>query len=570
MTKPQILTLNLTVKANKILKEKGFNIYEGSLGKLIDTKNQKYQHKYCLLNHDFPPNIHEFDIVIIDLSNEDTTEYRKDENTRVNNKSGNNTYLLCEYPQTVFDPRGLSSHILMKEIKEIIHNEAMIIVFQNENAEIEYEIVEEHGDRHKSKGIEIHSIYEFMPYFPFTKNKYGKTTEVILKQSEIANFLNKYNEDFVYENIFYHPTIWKDEEQIPHPSFHPIIKNASDEIISYIYIGEKYGLYTFPILKDNSNFIVEFLENIAPTIHPTLFPNSSQKKWTNSKEYSLPNHQKLLAEKEAIRKEYELKTKKKETEILDNNKKYSFLHEILTETGDELVFSVINFLKWLGFQNVIDMDEKAETIKEEDIQIENDKGLLVIEVKGIGGTSKDTECSQISKIKYRRAKQRGSFDVFGLYIVNHQRHLPAKNRENPPLTKEQKQDAVNDERGLLTTWQLFNLYYNIQKGIITKEEARDSFYEYGLIAFKPKNITPLGKIDEIFLKGEVFILKLNGIEIKTGDNIFIEKNNEFRKLTILEIKLDDKVVDKINKGEVGIKGNIKVSKKSTVWIKNLP
>ena len=154
------------------------------------------------------------------------------------------------------------------------------------------------------------------------------------------------------------------------------------------------------------------MENIAPTIHPTLFPNSSQKKWTNSKEYSLPNHQKLLAEKEAIRKEYELKTKKKETEILDNNKKYSFLHEILTETGDKLVFSVINFLKWLGFQNVIDMDEKAETIKEEDIQIENDKGLLVIEVKGIGGTSKDTECSQISKIKYRRAKQRESFDVF--------------------------------------------------------------------------------------------------------------------------------------------------------------
>ena len=31
----------------------------------------------------------------------------------------------------------------------------------------------------------------------------------------------------------------------------------------------------------------------------------------------------------AIRKEYELNTKKKEAEILDNTKKYSFLHEIL-------------------------------------------------------------------------------------------------------------------------------------------------------------------------------------------------------------------------------------------------
>ncbi|WP_417443866.1 hypothetical protein [Joostella sp.] len=570
MIKPQILTLNLTEKANKALEEKGFNIYNGSLGKLIDTKNKKYEHKYCLLNHDFPPNIHEFDIVIIDLSNEETTEYIKDENIRVKNKSGNNTYLLSKYPQTIFDPRGLSSHILIKGIKEIIHNEAMIIVFQNENIEIEYEIVEENGDHPRSKGLEVHSIYGFMPLFPFSKNKYGEITEVILKHNEIANFLNKYNDDFIYENIFYHPTIWKDEEQIPNPCFHPILKNASDEIISFIYLDRTYGLYTFPILKDNSSFIVEFLENIAPTIHPSLFPNSTQKKWTKSKEYSLPNHQKLLAEKEVIRKEYELKIKQKETEILDNTKKYSFLHDILTETGDDLVTSVIKFLKWLGFQNVVDMDEKAETIKEEDIQIENTKGLLVIEVKGIGGTSKDTECSQISKIKYRRTKERESFDVFGLYIVNHQRHIPAKKRENPPFTKEQKQDAINDERGLLTTWQLFNLYHDIQEGIITKEEAQESLYEYGLISFKPKNIKLLGTIDEIFLKGEVFILNLDGTEINTGDSIFIEKNNKFQQLSILEIKLDDKVINKISKGEVGIKGNILVSKKSKVWIKNLP
>ena len=277
-----------------------------------------------------------------------------------------------------------------------------------------------------------------------------------------------------------------------------------------------------------------------------------------------------MAEKDDIKKEYEIKIKQKEAEIFSNRKKYSFLHDILTETGDKLVDSIIKYLKWLGFQNVVDMDDNYESIKEEDIQIENSKGLLVIEVKGIGGTSKDMECSQISKIKYRRAKERDSFDVFGLYIVNHQRHLPAKRRENPPFTKEQKQDAVNEERGLVTTWALFNLYYDIQNGIITKEDAKESFYEYGLIYFKPKNIALVGKIDEIYLKGEVFILNLNGIEIKTGDNLFIEKNNQFRKLTILEIKLDDKVVTKIDKGEVGIKGNIIVSKKSKVWIKNLP
>ena len=286
MIKPQILTLNLTQKANQSLEEKGFNIYNGSLGKLINTKNKKYEHKYCLLNYDFPPNIHEFDIVIIDLSNEETIEYVKDENIRVNNKSANNTYLLCKHPQTIFDPRGLSSHILINGIKEIIHSEAMIIVFQNENIKINYEIVEENGEYPSSIGSETHSIYEFMPFFPFSKNKYGNITEVIINQKELSNFLNKYNDDFVYENTFFHPTIWKDDEKIPDPSFYPILKNGSNEIISYIHFDQTYGLYTFPILKDNSDFIVEFLENIAPTIQPELFTNSSQKIWTNSKDSS--------------------------------------------------------------------------------------------------------------------------------------------------------------------------------------------------------------------------------------------------------------------------------------------
>ena len=37
-----------------------------------------------------------------------------------------------------------------------------------------------------------------------------------------------------------------------------------------------------------------------------------------------------------------------------------------------------------------------------------------------------------------------------------------------------------------------------------------------------------------------------------------------------EIKLDDKIVQEVSNGEIGIKGNIKVSKNSKVWIKNLP
>ncbi|EHQ02039.1 hypothetical protein [Gillisia limnaea] len=568
--RPQILTLNLTDKSNSILVEKGFNLYQGSLGKLVDTKNEKHKFKYHLLNNDFPANAHEYDIVIVDFSNEETIDYVKSDNQREKNKTENNSYLICKYPQTIFDPRGLSSHAFIREIREILKKECLIIVFQNENVDIEYKIVEENGDRPISKGSQEANFYEFIPNFYFQQNKFGKETKVIPNNGELTTFLEKFNKDFNYENTFFHPTIWENEEKVPDPKFYPIIQNLNNEIISYIYLTDKVGVFIFPVLEDNSLFLLGFLETIAPSLQPNLFPYSTQNKWTENIEYALPNQERLIEEKKKIEQDFKKSIETKNKEIISNNDKYSFLHKILTETGDELVSAVIQFLEWLGFENIIDMDTQTEGIKEEDIQIETDKGLLVIEVKGIGGTSKDSECSQISKIKYRRAKEREKFDVYGLYIVNHQRHIPAKKRENPPFTKEQKQDSINEERGLLTTWTLFNLYFDIQKDIITKEEARQIIYNYGLITFIPQNIKLIDTIKEIFLKGEVFILNIDGIKLKTGDTLYIEKNKKFQKLTIIEIKLDDKIVTEISNGEAGIKGTIKVSKNSKVWIKNLP
>lgn len=568
--KPQILTLNLKKEANQKLSEK-YSVYEGSIGKIIDTKNAKYDHKYCLINRDFPPNLHEFDIVIIDFSNKDIIEYKVEENKRSKNKSANNIYLLCEYPQTILDTRALASHFLFEEIKTLMKKDAAIIVFQSENEEIEYQFAEENGQHPRKKGIQTCTLYEFAHHIiPLSANKFGEKTTIIPNEGDFANFLNKYNSEFSYENIFYHPTIWEKENQVPDPNFYPIAQNLDEEIVSFAYYLNPCCLYLFPVLKDYSSFIFEFLESIAPSLQPKLFPFSNEHKWINNEDYFLPNYQNLLQEKKLLKEQYLKAIKKKDKEISNNNDQFNFLHKILTETSDELVSAVIKFLEWLGFEKVVDMDSESDSIKEEDIQIENDRGLLVIEVKGIGGTSKDSECSQISKIKYRRARERNKFDVYGLYIVNHQRHIPAKERENPPFTPQQIQDALNDERGLLTTWQLFRLYHTISNNVITKSEARDLFYSYGLISFKPDNLTQLGVIEEVFQKGKIFILKIGEKEISIEQNLFIEKNNEFKKIVIQDLQVEGKSVKKTSNSEVGIKSDKTVKKKSKVWIKNLP
>lgn len=446
--------------------------------------------------------------------------------------------------------------------------ECLIIVFQSKSIDIEYKVVEENGTNPRIKAIQKANLYDLVPNFYLQKNKFGKETQVLSNNGELTTFLEKFNKDFTYENIFVSPTIWNNEKRVPDPYFYPLMINSNNEIISYTYITHKQAVFIFPVLEDNSDFIISFLNSIAPSIKPVLFPYSSKNKWTENDIYALPNQKKLIEERNQIEEDFKKLIEEKNNEIVLNYDKYSFLHKILTETGDELVSAIIKFLEWLGFENVKDKDTEADEIKEEDIQIENSKGLLVVEVKGIGGTSKDSECSQISKIKYRRAKERGKFDVYGLYIVNHQKHIPAFDRENPPFTKEQIQDAVNDERGLLTTWTLFNLYYDIQDGILSKDEARENFYNYGLILFPPQNIIFIDTINEIFIKGEVFILNLNGITIKVGDTLFIEKNGKFQNLTITEIRLNDQIATQATNGEVGIKGTKKVSKNSKVWMKN--
>lgn len=92
--------------------------------------------------------------------------------------------------------------------------------------------------------------------------------------------------------------------------------------------------------------------------------------------------------------------------------------------------------------------------------------------KGIGGTSTDAECSQVAKHRRRREKEHRDKEILPIYIVNHQRYIRPSLRQNPPFSDNQIDYAKNDERGLLTTWQLYNQYKLIENGIFTKKETR--------------------------------------------------------------------------------------------------
>ncbi|MCK4500323.1 hypothetical protein KAU11_07490, partial [Candidatus Babeliales bacterium] len=551
-------------------RKSGVNIYQGTLGEKISVPNTSHHNVHkILLSYNFPPNLHEYDIIILDLDHYETIKYKADQHVLKTHTGKSAIVLQSSYPETIFDPRPYCSSILNEEIQKMGGRQYMIIAFSTKSYSIEYEPVKITNNYEEALKIQKYNIYDFVDNCPTLEPKYGKEIIICNISEDFKSLLESHKNQVVYNQTFHHPVKWQGEKRILDKNFVPILKNSNGDIVSICEFRNNAVVMYLPQITNKTEFLSEFLSKIAPRISPELFPYSTTFSWKEEQSYWLPNHHELLEQKQTLKIEYESKLEKKDDAISTNKEKFLFLHQILTETNDSLVNALIQYFKWLGLGEIKNMDESASdsTILEEDIQIEMDDGLLIIECKGIGGTSTDSDCNQISKIKHRRCKERNRFDVFALYIVNHQRYLPPMKRNNPPFTKHQKKDALNDERGLVTTWQLFNLYFDVEDGIIKKEEARQQILEFGLIAFKPKKLALVDKPKEIFKDGKVCIVNIKNTKLKANQEIFIEKDNRFTKAQIIDIQIESKSVKTASNGEIGLELSKQIKKKSSLWVK---
>lgn len=348
-----------------------------------------------------------------------------------------------------------------------------------------------------------------------------------------------------------------------------MLLNERDEIVSYAHFIEKSIVFVFPDIADKSNFVSELFKTYLPEIIPDIFPFHGEFQWLDDGNYPLPGEKQLLQDRAEIEERYSRDIAENKKALGSLKVRYKFLSDLISETGGALVSAVETYLKWLGFESVVNLDETNPDILEEDIQIDCEDRFLVIEIKGIGGTSTDKDCSQVSKIKYRRAEEREKFDVFGLYIVNHQRYMPPKSRSNPPFTDNQIKDAGHDKRGLLTTYELYKAYFLIEEGILQKADVRESLFKTGLITLEPENMSSIGTPDELFMDGQVAILNLNGINLAVGDTLIVRKNGDYSKAIIESIQVDDKEVDKCNAGEIGIKLDRRLKKNSELFVRKV-
>lgn len=117
------------------------------------------------------------------------------------------------------------------------------------------------------------------------------------------------------------------------------------------------------------------------------------------------------------------------------------------------------------------------------------------------------------------------------------------------------------------TYQLFNLYFEIKNGVITKEEARNALLVPGIVSFH-SNFKVLGKPYNYITHSNVVCVEIHDTNISVGDSIYFEDiNKRFHSTKILCIQVNHKNFDSINEGKVGIELDTKVARNAVLYIK---
>ncbi|MEQ9917763.1 hypothetical protein ABRQ01_13940 [Pectobacterium aroidearum] len=539
--KPLIYLLNTPLDVEEKLQDNKFNAHHYWLNgsKEINTNFSSIEIDYA---YDFPSDLHEAEIVVIDT-------LPTNHHIEVNNSPVSVHY---RYTPSSVNHLPLDMYFVIRNIFQN-HRKQIIVVF--------CESLDNKSYRLKYNG-EINDQIDTNTY-PFFQplnlaHRVGK--RILLakgdKEKEIKNCLSKYIANSSYKLVFTH--LWGYDT--------PLLTNEAGENVAMMRFVDNKSIIFLPSIDDKKGFLLELFDKVFPE-HPDfkiLFPENGSFSWMSNPSYiSIEERNKMIdIENELKRHEETIALLKQEYESIHNKDENVKLRNILKETGDELVYSVKWFLEYIGFTDIVNPDEKVkqedttQKLFEEDLNFEYDGLHFLMEVKGIGGTSKDSECSQVSKIELRRRGEDKGKTVQrkfkSVYVVNHQRYREPKERQAIPFTPEQIENAQMTYRAMTYTYELFNVYHMIEKGILKKEAVREAFKQDGVINFRESLISLT--YNNCFKRFSVYSFTLDGTyTITRADKLAILDNQyHWHLLDIVNLQVNTVDVDQASEGNAGL------------------
>ena len=558
--------MDLTQDCIDYLKSLELNVYEGTLGSVytINWGRQNYGPKPVLIDIDIPVNLHEYHVFIHDMGNPHVREYKASDHYISHVERDSERHLECRYPVNTLDLRPFGTQRLYKRFQGIANEKRIEIIFVGNENSIEYysNVVD---------GTDPRNIGEYSNIegwnLVYGQEKCGN--RVVLEDNPVSKNLFEGRMNQVnYCRIFTLPTEMDGDKRVTGQRVMSLLSNESGECISYMYLySDDYIKIILPQLKDKAALLKDLFENVIFRYFSDFFPDVEAQNWIYDDAYRLPDERDIQQRIDNKRKEYEKEIKRLECEANAIRKGNSQLKQLLTESGSALVTAVKSYLEWLGFENVIDKDEtlKGSELKEEDLCFDYRGNHILMEVKGINGTSTDAECSQIDKIVSRRMRQLGSTKVHGVYVVNHQRNVEPLKRQLPPFNVNQIKDAENQSRSLIYTMQLFSLYSDIENEYITKEQAREHLLQEGLADFH-SHLTSLGTPYDYYQDYTVICIDLHNTQVGIGDRLYYKDSlQRLVELRVESLKQDKQSYDTVTDGKTGIKIDKKVPRNREIF-----
>jgi hypothetical protein len=551
--KPKVLAVDLSAPDFETIEDGGFNVHRGTFGRryVVPRSNQlRYVPQLAVL-----PNAEEQEIIIVDLAHKPPSQLPTLPDPPIGT-----SVVWQRLGSGLFDLRPRAMWAYQDDFDRIYENGWIFIVFADRRVKPDYSVGEAHNARggvNLGRNLDL-SNWCFLTSLDRFRIADASGSEIHTSGERIATITQALESGAEYRCLV-EPPSWLQDRWLE------LARTKYGDPIAGVLAPDKEEsrqgwILVLPQVENKGALARALLEDLLPRLSPKLFPQDDRQAWVNNDAYALPGVLELQGQIRKAEEEAEVKIHELREQITKKREERRYLHQILTAEGDELVDAVKQTLESLGFDEIVDVD-KAEAAEDgrlrEDLRITHEAETVLIEVKGITNTPRDTDALQVGKYIPVRIKEWKDPEVRGLSIINHQKGLPPLERQDETVFHEDiETNAQTLDFGLLTTWDLYRLSRNFERLGWKHEDIRKLLLTTkGRIEPIPAHYEFVGLIENYFAEPEVIAIQLGkGTKVSAGDTLAYQLPIDFFEEEVASIQIDgEQVQEAAGEKLIGVK-----------------
>jgi hypothetical protein len=507
------------------------------------------------------PNFAEQEIIFIDLTPPETAEGPEGE--KATSKGELDWWAKCSRGE--IDPRPRVMSEVASAFNRILNHGGFFVIFAQPR--LEQALVLGKVDSYPPN-LRIDSkisadnwsfLQVLSPHFLQIDPAFGQEMRVLDYAYPLFQFLDRAIRDATYSATF---TLTRGAAYRGEINWVPLLSDKFERSIGGLLTLEKSKgcILILPQIPKEADTILTLVCEILPDISPHLFPHIEGFRWVERDEYELDSVLKYKAQKTEVQQRAKRKLEELDKKISNERNRLGFLHGIITNTGEDLVLSIKLCLELIEFKQILDVDEQiqnqiAQSPKQEDLQIHDKSPTLLLEIKGLSGLPRESDTLQVVKYIPRRMREWGRVDVRGVSIINHQRNIPALERENENVfTRQQIEDAENNDITLLSAWSLFLLVRGMMNWGWDPKVIQSLFYISGRMPRFPTNYKPIGEVSNYWEKLGVVGVQISENRLYVGQRIGYVIHEGYLEEEISSLQVEKQGVEEAVPGQLaGVK-----------------